>query len=177
MERIFVVKYLIAILPPDPIATEILKIKEYFRDKFNSKASLNSPAHITMHMPFEWDKENQLVENFRHFALPTQPLKIDLNGFGCFAPRVIFVSVNENRQLLECQKQLLALCKTKLNLFNADFRDQPFHPHITVGFRDLKKSKFEEAWGEFKLRSFEGSFESSRLSLLKHDGKFWREFV
>ena len=57
-------QYFIAIIPPSPIYEEALRLKEYFRDTYNSKASLNSPPHLTLHMPFRMKerKEAELVE-------------------------------------------------------------------------------------------------------------------
>ncbi|HMJ69464.1 MAG TPA: 2'-5' RNA ligase family protein [Cyclobacteriaceae bacterium] len=171
-------RYLIAILPPEPIAGEILTLKEYFRDQYNSKASLNSPAHITMHMPFEWraDRETKLVETFTEFASKENPFSIELKNFGSFPPRVIFAAVTKNPALEDWQKRLLQFCKTRLDLFNALYRDEPFHPHVTLAFRDLKKDRFADAWEEFKDKSYHAVFECRRLSLLKHDGRSWREF-
>ena len=167
-------KYLIAILPPEPIASEIYKLKEHFRDVYHSKASLNSPAHMTLHMPFEYGNEKKLVTEFEKFS--TQPFVINLENFGCFEPRVIFVAVKKNDHLEDCLRRLTDLCKCELNLFNAGYRNLPFHPHVTVAFRDLRKSQFEAAWTEFKARKYKASFECRKVSLLKHDGKFWREF-
>ena len=45
--------YFIAIVPPSPIYEEAFEQKVYFKTKYNSKASLNSPPHITLHMPFK----------------------------------------------------------------------------------------------------------------------------
>jgi len=167
-------RYFIAIIPPEPIAGEIYKLKEYFRDQYNSKASLNSPTHITLHMPFEFEKEDKLVQALKRFDFKSS--NIELNNFGCFEPRVIFVDVKKNNTLDDTQKKLTTFCKTELNLFNAQYRDQPFHPHVTVAFRDLKKPMFEQAWNEFKDRKYNATFECHGLSLMKHDGKFWREF-
>ncbi len=167
-------RYFIALIPPEPIAGEIYKLKEYFRDRYNTKASLNSPTHITLHMPFEWDDEEKLVKSLGKFQF--QKFDIELKDFGCFEPRVIFVDVAKNAALEKMQKQLMTFCKTELNLFNAEYRDQPFHPHVTIAFRDLRKPMFHEAWKEFKDKRYSASFECTRLSLLKHDGKIWREF-
>jgi 2'-5' RNA ligase len=158
------------------MAGEVLMLKEHFRDQYKSKASLNSPAHITLHMPFEWNsaKEEELVTTFKEFSI--DPFEIQLQGFGCFEPRVIFVNVIRNLQLDECHKRLTDFCKRELNLFNAGFRDLPFHPHVTIAFRDLKKSAFETAWNEFKSKPYQASFECRKATLLKHDGRIWREF-
>jgi 2'-5' RNA ligase len=167
-------KYLIAILPPESLAGEIYKLKEYFRDQYKSKASLNSPAHITLHMPFEFSDEEKLLKAFR--GLSIEPFTIELKNFGCFPPRVIFIDLKKNPALEACQRRVMDFCKRELDVFNACYKDQPFHPHITLAFRDLKKNVFHTAWAEFKAKSYDAVFECNHISLLKHDGKFWREF-
>lgn len=170
-------RYFIAVVLPEPIAGDVLKLKEYFRDQYKSKASLNSPAHITLHMPFEWraESEDELVSLFKTISIKT--FTIELKDFGCFEPRVIFIDVKKNPELEDCERSVRNFAKTKLNIFNAQYRDQPFHPHVTLAFRDLKKSEFGLAWSEFKSKTFSASFNCTRVSLLKHDGKYWREFL
>jgi 2'-5' RNA ligase len=55
--------YFIAIIPPQPVFEETWQLKNHFKEHYQSKASLNSPPHITLHMPFEWkvEKEEMLV--------------------------------------------------------------------------------------------------------------------
>ncbi|MEL7006674.1 MAG: 2'-5' RNA ligase family protein, partial [Bacteroidota bacterium] len=50
---------------------------------------------------------------------------------------------------------------------------QGFRPHITIGFRDLKKATFYDAKPYYQERSFESSFLVNNLSLLRHDGLKW----
>jgi 2'-5' RNA ligase len=167
--------YFIAILPPSSISSEIQLLKEHFRDTYQSKAALNSPPHITLHMPFQWkeEKEEKLLSVLKKFAAGKSEVKIQLNGYSCFAPRVIYVNVLESEPLRLLQSELHRLCKTELNLFNAQYRDMPFHPHVTLAFRDLKKEKFETAWIEFRDKKFSGEFITNKITLLKHDGKVW----
>lgn len=167
--------YFIAIVPPLSIRNEIQLLKEYFRDTYQSKAALNSPPHITLHMPFQWKeaKEEKLISALKKFAARKSQVAVQLKGFNCFAPRVIYVNVLESEPLRLLQSELHRFCKTELNLFNAQYRDMPFHPHITLAFRDLKKDTFDKAWGEFKERNFSEDFIANKITLLKHDGKVW----
>ena len=169
-------KFFIALVPPSPVYEQAQQWKEQFKVEFNSKASLNSPPHITLHMPFEWKstKENLLIEQLAAFAQTQQPFDVELKNFGCFEPRVIFIQVEENRKLKALQLALTHFCKTKLNLFNANRLDQPYHPHLTVAFRDLKKALFPKAWAFVKDLDFYARFECRELVLLKHDGKVWQ---
>ncbi|MEQ1584886.1 MAG: 2'-5' RNA ligase family protein [Cyclobacteriaceae bacterium] len=170
--------YFIAILPPMQIRNEIRLLKEYFRDTYQSKAALNSPPHITLHMPFQWKetKEEKLISALMKFVAGKSEVKVQLNGFSCFAPRVIYINVLESGPLRLLQSDLHRFCKTELNLFNAQYRDTPFHPHLTLAFRDLKKDRFERAWDEFKERKFTGDFIANKITLLKHDGKTWTPY-
>lgn len=167
-------KYFIAIVPPEPIRGEIYSMKEYVRDKYKSRGALNSPTHITLHMPFEWAEEERLVTTLKRFSFA--PFQIELKDFDRFEPRVIFVDVKKNSALEQMQQNLARFCKTELNLFNAGYHDRPYHPHVTIAFRDLKKPAFVEAWKEFKDRKYHAFFECDHISVMKHDGKIWREF-
>jgi 2'-5' RNA ligase len=167
--------YFLAIIPPSPFYEEVMALKNYFKDQYNSKASLNSPPHITIHMPFEWKekKEEMLIEKLTFFSKRYSSGELCLKDFNAFSPRVIYIDVIKNDWLGNLQRELHRFCKVELNLFNANHKDHPFHPHLTLAFRDLKKEYFKKAWEEFKERKFEGTFPVTEIVLLKHDGKVW----
>ena len=171
-------KYFIAIVPPSQVYDEATTWKEFFSNEFNSKGALNSPPHITLHMPFEWkaSKDGLLVSALKKFASKTSPFEIKLSNFGCFEPRVIFLQVEENSLLKEMQAALFRFCKMELNLFNANRHDQPFHPHLTVAFRDLKKAEFYRAWETVKGELYSRSFQVEDFTLLRQHGKRWEVF-
>lgn len=169
-------RYFIAIIPPEPLASEITALKQEFVERFNSKASLRSPAHITLHMPFQW-KEAKEERIFKVLAQTTNfdSFTVELNGFGAFPPRTIFIQPQESAELEQMNMELLQATKRQLNLFHA-VHIGGFHPHITVAFRDLRKPLFHEAWKEFKQRQFKASFEVNSFWLLKHNGKSWEAY-
>jgi 2'-5' RNA ligase len=171
-------RYFIAVVISGPAGDEALALKNYFKEKYNSKASLNSPPHITLHMPFLWkqDKEALLMEKLKLFKPTVKPFTLQLRNFNAFVPKVIFIDVEENESLKILQRELMRFCKVELNLFNADYKDRPFHPHVTLAFRDLRKPMFTEAWSEFQQKHYEHSLTIDRFSLLKHDGRQWQVF-
>lgn len=170
--------YFIAIVPPPPFYEEALNIKRYFSEQYASHGALKSPPHITLHMPFEWreDKEEMLISKLENFLQSQDTCSIRFQNFGCFPPRVIFVGVEKTEALQELQQNLQRFCKQELNLFNANYKEFPFNPHLTVAFRDLKKSFFQKAWEEFSEKKFEGEFSAEAVTLLKHTGKQWEVF-
>lgn len=168
-------QYFVAVVPPSPVYEEALALKEYFREKYNSKAALNSPPHITLHMPFLWnhEKEKKLILKLQEFACQYDPMKICLDNFSSFPPRVIFMNVTESDALDALQKDLHRFFKRELNIFNANYEDKPFHPHLTLAFRDLKKSQYPLAWQEFSKKEYKAEFMADKIALLKHNGKSW----
>lgn len=173
-----VAKFFLAIIPPEPILGEVMALKEYFSLHHRSKGALRSPAHITLHMPFDWTekKVEKLKKALTLFSSGQKPVKITLSNFGCFAPRVIFIRVEHSQELLELQKKSDTFFKTELNVFSAAYRDLPFHPHMTVAFRDIRKEEFTAAWKIFENKKFEASFTADSIALLRHDGLKWNVF-
>ncbi len=171
-------QYFLAIIPPDPTFDEVAKLKHYFREIYHSKAALNSPPHITLHMPFRWriEKEKELTSAITGFTRQHNPFKICLDNFSSFEPRVIFINVINTVDLSKFQLELKRFCRRELNLLNSDYKDQAFHPHVTLAFRDLKKAAYHLAWEEFKNKEFKAEFMADKLTLLKHNGRHWEQF-
>lgn len=169
-------RYLIALIPPEPMLSEIREIKNDFHEFYGSKGALRSPAHITLQMPFLWkqEKEGRLINLLVH-ATKEKEFEIKLNGFGCFSPKTIFIKNDPSQALSDFQKRLTLYTKRAMNLFNAT-HNKGFHPHITVAFRDLKKDQFELAWQVFQHKSFEATFNVKSFWLLKHEGKKWKAY-
>jgi 2'-5' RNA ligase len=170
-------KYFIAIVIPEPFQTKIMALKQLVKDKYNSKAALRSPAHITLHMPFEWkeEKEDGLINTLQQFSFK-EDFTVELKDFSCFKPRVIFVDVMKNELLNQLQSNLVSYVKRNLRLFNQADDMRGFHPHVTIAFRDLRKEKFHEAFTEFKTKTYNASFKADSFCLLKHTGKEWKVY-
>ena len=170
--------YFIAINPREPLKSRVTEIKMDLQAKFNTKAALKSPPHITMHMPFRWKlkKIDLITTTLEQLAVRTKAFYIELKDFAAFPPRVIYLSVAENNALNNLKSGVSQLSLQKWKLFDR-VDSRPFHPHMTVAFRDLTKVNFEKAWELFKTRAFEEQFLADKITLLKHNGKFWEEFM
>lgn len=170
-------KYFIAIVPPTPILQKIQSIKHELFVNHNTKGALRSPAHITLHMPFNWDddKEQKLISTLESFNT-TEPFEVFLNDFFCFEPRVVFIGVSDNDALYQLQKRIVLHVKKNLQLFNQYDDKRGFHPHITIAFRDLKKPVFYKIWNDYKDKKFEAVFNCSTICLLKHINDKWEVY-
>lgn len=169
-------RYFLAIVLPEPIQTLAHEVKEHFRDRYVSKGALRSPAHITLHMPFQWkEKKEALLFDLLAQATNEKKFHLRFDGFGAFVPRTIFIKNKESSDLMGFQSRLAQHAKRHMNLFNAT-HNRGYHPHMTVAFRDLKKDQFDKSWAEFENKSFDHEFEVNSFWLLKHDSKRWNAY-
>ncbi len=169
--------YFIALLPPPDLRETVRRLKEEMRDRFGAGHALKSPAHITLQMPFKRSSgsERRLAEGLAEFAGRQSPFTIRLSGFDCFAPRVLFVRVDNHRPVQKLHERLKRVLIRPIGL-KPDELNERVHPHLTIATRDLRKAAFREAWAEFKERPFVAAFEVQSLFLLKHNGRRWEVF-
>ena len=166
-------KYFIAIAIPMPLSGEIEAIKQGLFGQHNLKGALRSPAHITLHRPFEWkeEKEDVLIEKLSSFKF-NQRFTIEVKDFAFFEPRVIYADVLPNELLYELHARLTGFARRELKLFNEAGDERGFHPHITVAFRDLKKPLFYELQKIFARQKLEGEFYCAQICLLRLEEKW-----
>mgnify|MGYP001097628629 CR=1 FL=1 len=170
--------YFIAIIPPLPLREEITRIKEYFADHHKSKHALRSPPHITLIPPFKYPEEQEtLLElDLKKFAKNRRPFLLELNGFGAFPPRVIYIEPVNNPQLFKLHDELLIFMKEIDFLKEEDLlkeNNRAYRPHLTVAHRDLNIDAFNKAWPDLKKRSFIQSFYVDSIFILKNRKGGW----
>ncbi|MCB0555719.1 MAG: 2'-5' RNA ligase family protein [Phaeodactylibacter sp.] len=168
--------FFIAVLPDEAIQAEVARFKHYAARHFKSSRALRSPAHITLFSPFRWppDKLAQLEGCLQRFARQERSFLQGLKNFNCFKPHVIFVDVERNDELPGLQNRLEEQLKRELELINDSQHD--FNPHLTVAFKDLKRSIFPEAWEYFSRIAYERQFLVSEITLLENNGREWVVF-
>lgn len=86
---------------------------------------------------------------------------------------MIFIKVEEKKELLELQQQLVAFCKMELNLIQ-ELSDYAYHPHMTVAFKDVKKKMFSEYLEWLRSKGFSARTEVNQVALLKREDGKWR---
>lgn len=167
--------YFIALIPPGPLKHEIQELKLEVKEKFNSSHSLNAPPHITLLSPFrlEDEDEDKLDSLLEVFSQAFEPIEIRFNNYSTFPPRVVFIDVEKSPKLMRLQEKLEELARSNTELFNYNYNERPYHPHLTLAFKDLTKKNFHKAWKEFQDRTFDASFKADALYLLKHNGEKW----
>jgi len=173
--------YFIALIPHLELREQIKALKEEIKERFNAMHALRSPAHITIQMPFKRSKKDEpyLINTLQEFAAYQKMFMVNLSGFDCFSPKVIFVKVVDHEAIISVHTQLKKILTEKME-FKENVISQNIHPHMTIASGDLSVEAFRVSWVEFEKREFEASFLNKSLFLLKHNGKFWeiyREFL
>lgn len=172
--------YFIAIIPPPPLFNKIQFIKEYIAQKYECKQALKSPPHITLVPPFKYKEKKELllvkaIEQFNQ-QQKNSPLNIKLDNFDVFLPKVIYINVIPSFELVMCHQNILKMTKVKLKIIK-DKDPRPFHPHITIAFRDVKKNILSLIIEDLKEHFvIEDNFICTQISLLKHNGIKWEIF-
>ena len=119
-------------------------------------------------------KEGNLNKPLLQMTAGLRPFEVALHDFGVFEPRVIFIDVAENKDLRELSSKVL-LEMRKRNIYNGEYKNLGFQPHVTIAFRDLRKANFYEAWETFKEQKYERIFSVSGITLLKYQSEHWQE--
>ncbi|MGK7393803.1 MAG: 2'-5' RNA ligase family protein [Candidatus Cyclobacteriaceae bacterium M3_2C_046] len=171
--------YFIALIPPEPLREKVSAIKQYIAQHFQSKGALKSPPHITLHMPFYWkpDQEQQLIDFLHDFARTQSTFELELENFGSFPRRVIYIQIHPSENLQQLYVCLTSNIRKKLNIIKDSYKNRGFTPHMTVAFKDLKPAAFSAAWPEFEKKTFSDRFLVDEITLLKHNGRSWDIFA
>jgi 2'-5' RNA ligase len=166
--------YFIALIPPEPLREQIQDLKLEVAEQFDTSHSLNAPPHITLISPFRvsYDKVSSLQSLLEVYAQGHSPFQVQLKDFATFPPRVIFIDVKISETLQQFQQKLELMIRADHD-FGYNYQERPFHPHVTLAFKDLSKENFYNAWDEFKDRDIEEDFTADQFYLLKYNGEVW----
>jgi len=101
--------YYIAVVLPSPLADSVRTLQLRAHTAYHSRAALRSPPHITLRAPFQLPlgQAGSLKQVLTEFASSYPPFSVELGGFGCFSPRVVFVRVVGNQMLSAIQHDLI----------------------------------------------------------------------
>ena len=168
-------KYFIAIILDGPGFDKIEALKQDLYTRHGLRGALRSPAHITLHRPFEWkeEKEPVLIEQLNLFRFGPS-FELELEGFDGFEPRVIYAALVHQPALYDLHARLTSFARRELKLFNESEDERGFHPHVTVAFRDLKKPLYHQLMPEFRQTVLREKMWCKGFSLLKLE-KTWSE--
>jgi 2'-5' RNA ligase len=161
--------YFIALIPPEPLRSRIAELKDAFACQYNSRHALKSPPHVTLVPPFRADanEHERLISHLKVQASRQTEFELQIEGYGAFKPRVIYLDVQDSESALGLMQKLLSIVMPERQSKKGKL-------HITLATRDLSTDMFYKAWKASKDLSFSESFLVDRLYFLKHDGAKWQ---
>jgi 2'-5' RNA ligase len=168
-------KYFLALMPPALLADRLAQLKEQLQERFQVKYALKSPPHLTLKMPFSYNeaKEGQLQEQLLQFLKEQDPFLVQVAGISNFGQRVIYHRVIPCETLTTMQAGLRAYCRKSLHLVE-ELSDRNFQPHLTLAYKDLKASQFDEVLAFAREQAIAAEFLADRLFLLKRVEGRWK---
>ena len=85
--------FFIAVVPSEPVLSEVNAFKNEISKRFGSSHALRSPPHITLFPPFKSGVEllSEIDIFLKSVTNETAPFVLGLDGFDVFSPKVIFV--------------------------------------------------------------------------------------
>ena len=167
-------KYFLALMPPEALAEEFAELKEQLKVRFLVKYALKSPSHLTLKMPFSYNeaKEGLLQEQLVQYLKEQKPFLVQVTGVSNFGQRVIYHRVLPCEPLTNMQLGLRSFCKKSLHLVE-ELSDRNFQPHLTLAYKDLKVSQFDEVLAFAREQAITADFLVDRLFLLKRIEGRW----
>ena len=168
-------KYFIGLLLPPAFGSQFNKLKQGIAAQFQVKYALQSPAHLTLKMPFRYKeaKEKELGLRLTTLLETQAPFQLQLAGIGHFGRRNIHQQVAPSESLVQLQTMLRSFCKRSLHLVE-ELSDRNFQPHVTLAYKDLKPIHFEEVLAFARENAGHGVFLVEQAYLLKKVEGRWK---
>ncbi|MDO7884712.1 2'-5' RNA ligase family protein [Hymenobacter cheonanensis] len=166
--------YLVALLPPEPVFSQIWALKQEVHDLTGSRNAVRLPPHLTLLPPTRQaaDFEPACTGALAAFAAGEAAFEVALDGFAWFGDRTLFVWVSEGDALRALHARLLAWCATHLPQVRPENR--PYTPHLTLATRDLPPAQVPALRQLFAGRHYAAAFVAAQLTLFRHDGQQWQ---
>ncbi len=177
-----------AMVPPAALTEQIQRERMLFAENYNCVKALKPPVHITIYDPFKQEGNFEVrITTLQNWADKQQPFSIILNNYGFFEPGkspVIYIHVDRSKEIVSLRTGLLLQLKKYLeqpetgylpnNKAIPDPKPKPYHPHITIGYRDVPHELLPDIKQAYSRRPFKGKFECKAIYLWRHDGKNWQ---
>jgi 2'-5' RNA ligase len=166
--------FLAAILPPEPILSEVWAMKQEVNALTGSRNAVRLPPHITLIPPWRQAGEEEPVMRaaLGEFSATQEAFEVGLENFDWFGNRTLFVRVTQTDSLKAFHAALIHWCANRLPTIPREAR--AFTPHMTLATRDLPPNQVPALRQLFKARSYAATFLASSLQLFRHDGQQWQ---
>jgi 2'-5' RNA ligase len=171
--------YMMTIVPPTDLEQKISQERTEFSEKYYCKAALKPPVHITLANLFKAEDNLEIssIEALEAFCGAQQGFELEVRNYGFFEHRhypVVFIDVVKNEEIKLLNSELSRLLR---HLFSLPAENGVvYHPHFTIGYRDLSPDIFPEVKRIYSERHFDARFTVDSLCLFKHNSVRWEVY-
>lgn len=145
----------------------VKKLWKIFEEKYNSVGvQVFSHPNITFQAG-ETENLKQLKKDFEILVNEIKPFEIEVDGFGHFDKKVIYLKVKKNSGLIEINKKVNDFLRSYCFKLFEYYTPKNWIPHITLAMGDLTKENFEIAWNELRNKKFRFKQRLHNLCIVK----------
>ena len=166
--------HLWAIVPPADIAQEIDDLRKEFSVNFQCFKALKPPVHLTLYTLFKStipDVESR-IEPLSRWISRQPAFSLELKNFNFFEyNRVVFIDVVANPDIKALNAGLSH--ETKKLLALSESGKPQYHPHFTIGYRDISPEIFPQVKQAYNRRLFHAVFDVEHVCLFRHNRVKW----
>ncbi|OGD59433.1 hypothetical protein A3K78_07465 [Candidatus Bathyarchaeota archaeon RBG_13_52_12] len=125
---------------------EVMRLWKLFEKQYNSiGVQIFNHPNLTF-QGGEVKDIKVLTRDFRDLAAEIEPFKIEVDGFGRFDKRVIYIRVMKSREIARINEAVDQLLRSSGVAVFEEYTPEHWIPHITVAMDDLVGSEFDKAW-------------------------------
>lgn len=167
--------YLIALLLPEPLHTDVWRLKQEVQRLTGSRNAVGLPPHITLVPPFRQPPAFAAgaTAALAQFAAGQAACPVRLADFVWFTDRTLYVRVVPDAALPQLHSALVAWCQQQLPVVPAP--RWSFVPHVTIATRDLPPTLVPALRQAFVNRPYAARGRLQTLALFRHSGREWQE--
>lgn len=167
--------YLLALLPPPDLSSQIDEIRKECSEKFKVYKALRPPVHITLYRPVFMEEgfEKNFSILMKSVAYSLKPFMQKLENFDEFNSQVVCIKALKSAALNDLRQSIVSVFRKHRIDPKETSGSLPYLPHITIAYRDVLPEVFPLIWEEYKNRKFKKRFLIDRFTLLKHDNQRW----
>ena len=136
---------ILSILEDQPYE-EVKRLWKLFEKSYNSIGvqTFNHP-NLTF-QGGEVTDTKALTRDFKGLAAEIEPFEIEVDGFGSFRKRVIYLRVKKSREITRINGIVNQHLESRGETVFEEYTPERWIPHITVAMGDLAESEFDKAW-------------------------------
>ncbi len=161
-----------AILLDDDSHNYARKLELELCKRFGLCWGLKQSPHITIKPPFSVRRLEPFIDYAEDLAKKIRPFYVEIEGFDCFEPRVIFLDVKENPKLRNLHIRIIRDLKNRFGIKPQQPEGKNFKFHSTLAAVDVTKENIKKSKAYLKtITKLKFKFKAEKLGVFYYLGR------